>query len=82
MEEIKKELKKIDNIKSLNEHSEEIGNYANRNEVERMHEINNKLLSIAEKELNKGIVPSREVLDTITTALIITAALPWSKYSI
>lgn len=41
-----------------------------------------KLLTIAEKELENGKVPSREVLDTITTALTITAALPWSKYDI
>lgn len=78
----KEVLKKIDNIKSLNEQSEEIEECVNKNEVQRMHEINNKLLSIAEKELNNGIVPSREVLDTITTALTITAALPWSKYNI
>lgn len=78
----KEVLKKNDSIKSLNEQSEGIEDNINKNEVERIYEINNKLLSIAEKELNKGIVPNKEVLDTITTALTITAALPWSKYNV
>ncbi len=59
------------------------GNLNNKkSEVERIYIINDKLLSIAEKELENEKVPSRKVLDTITTALTITASLPWSKYEI
>lgn len=53
-----------------------------KSEIERLYTINKKLLKIAEKELECEKVPSREVLDTIATALTITAALPWSKYNI
>lgn len=48
--------------------------------MERIYAINDKLLKIIETELEKEEVPSKELLDTITTALTITAALPWSKY--
>ena len=54
----------------------------NKNEVERLYKINDNLLEIIEKELEKKEVPSKEVLDTIQTTLIITATLPWSKYNI
>lgn len=78
----KETLKKIDNLKSLSEESETINTDEKKNEIERMCAINDRLLEIIEKELEKEKVPSREVLDTITTTLTITAALPWSKYNI
>ena len=78
----KETLKKIDNLKSLSEECEVIKANGNKSEVGRMYAINDKLLGIIEKELETEKVPSREVLDTITTALTITAALPWSKYNI
>ena len=53
-----------------------------KSEVERMYAINDRLLDLAEKELRKNKVPSKEVLDTIKLSLAITAALPWSKYDI
>ncbi len=53
-----------------------------KSEVEIMYSINKKLLKIAEKQLEKEEVPSREVLDTIQLALTITSALPYSKYDI
>ena len=78
----KETVKRIDNLKSLSEESETINIDENKSEIGRMQAINDKLLEIIEKELEKEKVPSREVLDTITTALTITAALPWSKYNI
>jgi len=78
----KETLKKIDNLKSLSEESETINIDEKKSEIGRMQAINDKLLKVIEKELEKEKVPSREVLDTITTALTITAALPWSKYNI
>lgn len=78
----KKTLNKINDIKTLNEESKSIKNCSNENKVLRLYKINNKLLNIVEKELEKETVPSKEILDTIATALTITAALPWSKYNI
>lgn len=53
-----------------------------KSEVEQIYSINKKLLKIIENNLNEKEVPSKELLDTITTSLTITAALPWSKYNI
>lgn len=53
-----------------------------KSEVEILYSINKKLLKIAERQLEKEEVPSREVLDTIQIALTITSALPWTKYDI
>lgn len=78
----KKTLNKINDIKTLNEETKTIKSCSNKNEVLRLYQINDKLLNIVEKELKKETVPSKEILDTITTTLTITAALPWSKYSI
>ena len=75
IKEQKEKIDKIKNIKELNENS-------NTNEVARLCNINDSLLKIVEKELKKGKAPSKEILDTIQTSLIITTALPWSKYNI
>lgn len=77
-------FKKIENIKDLQNINEieNIESAINKSEVERLYEINDNLLEIIEKELEKKEVPSKEVLDTIQTSLIITATLPWSKYNI
>lgn len=53
-----------------------------KSEVEQIYSINKKLLKIIDNNLNEKEVPSKELLDTITTSLAITAALPWSKYNI
>ena len=53
-----------------------------KSEVEQIYSINKKLLKIIDNNLNEKEVPSKELLDTITTSLTITAALPWSKYDI
>lgn len=68
-------------MQNINE-IENIESAINKSEVERLYEINDNLLEIIEKELEKKEVPSKEVLDTIQTSLIITATLPWSKYNI
>lgn len=53
-----------------------------KSEVEQIYSINKKLLKIIDNNLNEKEVPSKELLDTITISLTITAALPWSKYNI
>ena len=53
-----------------------------KSEVEQIYSINKKLLKIIDYNLDERKVPSKELLDTITTSLTITAALPWSKYDI
>ena len=81
MEEV---LKKIKKIKDLDETSqtEVMQDINKKSEIQRLYDINNTLLDIAEKELETRKVPSKEVLDTIQMALIISAALPWSKYNL
>ena len=84
IKEQKEKIDKIKNIKELNENSNttEFKETINTNEVARLCNINDSLLKIVEKELKKGKAPSKEILDTIQTSLIITTALPWSKYNI
>ena len=48
----------------------------NKSDVEKIYDINDKLIKIVNKELEKEEVPSKEVLDTIRTILCITAATP------
>lgn len=73
MENILKEtLDKIETIKELNDNDKELFKV---NNILELYEINEKLLKIINRELEKEIVPSREVLDTIQILLIISAVL-------
>lgn len=84
IKEQEKIISKIKDIKDLNNSKEnaEIINSINKSEVQRLYEINDRMLELVEKSLKNEKVPSKEVLDTIQTSLIITATLPWSKYNI
>lgn len=84
IKEQEKIISKIKDIKDLNNSKEnaEITNSINKSEVQRLYEINDRMLELVEKSLKNEKVPSKEVLDTIQTSLIITATLPWSKYNI
>lgn len=84
IKEQEKIISKIKDIKDLNNSKEnaEIRNSINKSEVQRLYEINDRMLELVEKSLKNEKVPSKEVLDTIQTSLIITATLPWSKYNI
>jgi len=70
MENIPKET--LEKIKKINNNDKELFKV---NNILELYKINEKLLKIINKELEKEIVPSREVLDTIQMLLIISVAL-------
>lgn len=65
-------LKKIEKIREIKDVDKELFKV---NDILELYKINEKLLEIANRELDKNIVPSKEVLDTIQLSLIISAVL-------
>ena len=73
IEEIGKKINKVAGAKEIfNEENQRLDDIA----TDKMNEINHRLLDIVANELKNDKVPSKEVLDTLHTSLILTAALP------